>query len=426
MVGIFVAECENFRGNFYSRFLKLLYLQCHFNYNFATFDLIAEHAFGVDNANTHPFIPLDSGQPLVLKRLDEHRYFTMEFTTMSPVSFHHALLNWFDQYGRKQLPWQHPVTAYRVWVSEVMLQQTQVTSVIAYFNRFMQRFPSVEQLAAAPVDDVLQHWAGLGYYARARNLHQAAQHIVKQGTFPNTLESLTALPGVGLSTAGAILSIAFQTAAPILDGNVRRVFARFCAIEGWTGESKINQQLWQISSFYTPQQRVANYTQAIMDLGATVCTRSKPLCTLCPLIKNCLAYQQHKTTVLPTAKKSKQLPVKTLVLLGLKHQQQLYLQKRPPLGIWGGLWSLPEFSSVEAARAWCLQQQLSINSEKILPQQRHTFSHYHLDYTPLLIESDNLHHSVMEGAQQAWHNNGDIFTLALPAPISKLVQVFFK
>jgi A/G-specific adenine glycosylase len=345
---------------------------------------------------------------------------------INPNAFQHALLTWFDQYGRKELPWQQPVTPYRVWISEVMLQQTQVTTVIPYFNRFMARFPTVEHLANAPLDAVLQHWAGLGYYARARNLHQAANLIVQQGAFPQTLAELTALPGVGLSTAGAILSIAFQVAAPILDGNVRRVLARFAAIEGWTGETKITQQLWQLSRFYTPQQRVADYTQAIMDLGATVCTRTKPLCRLCPLVKNCLAYQQDKTAVLPTPKKTSQLPVKMVTLLALQHQHRFYLQQRPPVGIWGGLWSLPEFDSLEAARTWCSQQQWAIQQEKVFTCQRHTFSHYHLDYTPLLIQVDNLSHPVMEGKPNVWYNGEEIFTLALPAPINKLMQVFLS
>jgi len=345
---------------------------------------------------------------------------------MPPQLFQHALLNWFDQHGRKDLPWQQPISPYRVWVSEVMLQQTQVSTVIPYFQRFMLTFPTIEQLANAPLDVVLQHWAGLGYYARGRNLHQAAQQIVKQGFFPNTLEGLTALPGIGLSTAGAILSIAFQTATPILDGNVRRVLARFCAIEGWTGESKISQQLWEISRFYTPHHRVADYTQAIMDLGATLCTRSKPLCRLCPLMTNCLAYQQNKTGLLPTPKKSKQLSVKTIVLLGLKQQQGFYLEKRPPIGIWGGLWSLPEFATLNAARTWCLEQNIQIIEEKVFIKQRHTFSHYHLDYTPLLIYSNNPINRVMEAGQNVWYNSEEIFTLALPAPIAKLMQVFIS
>lgn len=341
---------------------------------------------------------------------------------MPPELFQHAVLTWFDHYGRKNLPWQQPATPYRVWVSEVMLQQTQVVTVLPYFNRFMQRFPTVESLAHAPLDAVLQHWAGLGYYARARNLHKAAQQIDKQGFFPATLADLTALPGVGVSTAGAILSIAFQIAAPILDGNVRRVLARFAALDGWPGEREIQSQLWQLSAFYTPNQRVADYTQAMMDLGATVCTRSKPLCACCPLMQNCQAYQQHRTGELPTRKKAKPLPIKTVVFLALTNQQRFYLEKRPPTGIWGGLWSLPEFDSLDAARAWCTQNHLAISSEKILEKQRHTFTHYHLDYTPLRLDSEN----VIEDRQNVWYNGKEIFTLALPAPITQLMQVFLS
>jgi A/G-specific adenine glycosylase len=337
--------------------------------------------------------------------------------------FQTQVLTWFDQYGRKDLPWQQPISPYRVWVSEVMLQQTQVSTVIPYFNRFMQRFPDVQTLADAPLDEVLQHWAGLGYYARGRNLHKAAGLIVAQGEFPQTLTSLTALPGIGLSTAGAILSIAFQQAAPILDGNVRRVFARFCGIEGWTGEAKINQQLWEISAFYTPQQRVADYTQAMMDLGATLCTRSKPLCLTCPVAESCVAKREGKTALLPTPKPSKKTPVKTAVFLLLQNnQQQILLEKRPPLGIWGGLWSLPEFAELATARAWCAQQHFKINQEQLFPIQRHTFSHYHLDYTPLLIQCDNPENRVMESDTQLWYKLDAINTLALPAPISRLLQ----
>lgn len=338
--------------------------------------------------------------------------------------FQHQVLAWFDQYGRKDLPWQQPVTPYRVWVSEIMLQQTQVVTVIPYFNRFMQTFPDVKSLANAALDEVLQHWAGLGYYARARNLHKAASLIVKQGEFPKTLEALTALPGIGLSTAGAILSIAFQQSAPILDGNVRRVLARFCGVEGWTGEAKINQRLWEISRFYTPQQRVADYTQAMMDLGATLCTRSKPpLCLACPLAEACVAKRDGKTAVLPTPKPSKKIPVKAVVFLLLQdNQQQVFMEKRPPLGIWGGLWSLPEFSDLVAARAWCLENDFASYAEQVFPEQRHTFSHYHLDYTPLLICTDNPTNQVMESDRQLWYKPEQIHTLALPAPISRLLQ----
>jgi A/G-specific adenine glycosylase len=342
---------------------------------------------------------------------------------MSPELFQQALLTWFDQHGRKDLPWQHPITTYRVWVSEIMLQQTQVATVIPYFNRFMQSFPNVESLANAPLDDVLQHWAGLGYYARARNLHKAANLIVKQGEFPQTIESLTSLPGIGLSTAGAILSIAFQKSAPILDGNVRRVLARFCGIEGWTGAAKINQQLWDISKFYTPAYRVADYTQAMMDLGATLCTRSKPLCFTCPISELCVAKREGKTAILPTPKPSKKIPVKTCVLLLLQDkQQQILLQKRPPLGIWGSLWSLPEFFDLTAARTWCLENNFTYQIEQIFPAQRHTFSHYHLDYTPLLIKTENPVNRVMESEINLWYKADQIHTLALPAPISRLLR----
>lgn len=342
---------------------------------------------------------------------------------LSAEIFQNQVLTWFDQHGRKDLPWQQPVTPYRVWVSEIMLQQTQVATVIPYFNRFMQTFPDLERLANASLDDVLQHWAGLGYYARARNLHKAAGLIVKQGEFPQTLEALTALPGIGLSTAGAILSIAFQQSAPILDGNVRRVLARFCGIEGWTGETKISQQLWEISRFYTPQQRVADYTQAMMDLGATLCTRSKPLCLACPVAEFCLAKRDGKTGLLPTPKPSKKTPVKTVVFLLLQdNSQQILLEKRPPLGIWGGLWSLLEFADLAAARGWCLENNFIGQKEVVFPAQRHTFSHYHLDYTPLLIYSDNPANRVMESESQLWYKFSQINTLALPAPISRLLQ----
>jgi A/G-specific adenine glycosylase len=346
---------------------------------------------------------------------------------MPPQLFQQALLTWFDQYGRKDLPWQQPITPYRVWVSEIMLQQTQVSTVIPYFNRFMQSFPELENLANAPQDDVLHHWAGLGYYARARNLHKAAGLIFAQGEFPNNLEALTALSGIGLSTAGAILSIAFQKSTPILDGNVRRVLARFCGIEGWTGEAKVNQQLWDISRFYTPMQRVADYTQAMMDLGATLCTRSKPLCLACPLAEFCVAKREGRTALLPTPKPSKKTPVKSIVFLLLEdHQQQILLEKRPPLGIWGGLWSLPEFADFSAARAWCVENGLIIQREEIFPPQRHTFSHYHLDYTPLLIHCENPANRVMESTANLWYKLEQIHTLALPAPITRLLQDLYQ
>lgn len=346
---------------------------------------------------------------------------------MQALEFQQRVLVWFDEHGRKDLPWQDPINPYRVWVSEIMLQQTQVVTVIGYFERFMLSFPSIESLAKANIDEVLKLWAGLGYYARARNLHKAAQVIVDLGEFPNTLEGLTALSGIGESTAGAILSIAFQKSTPILDGNVRRVLARFKGISGWTGGSQINKVLWKVSAEYTPQARVADYTQAIMDLGATLCTRSKPRCLDCPLNSDCIAYLEDRTTELPTPKARKKIPVKQCIFLILENQQQqILVEKRPPTGIWGGLWSLPEFSNQETAQAWCLEHAFKIQNIKPLETQRHTFSHYHLDYTPLRIYSDNPINNVMEANHQLWYKPQQTTTLAFPAPITRLLQDLYQ
>ncbi|MFU8788596.1 MAG: A/G-specific adenine glycosylase [Methylobacter sp.] len=342
---------------------------------------------------------------------------------MSPSIFQQKILAWFDQHGRKDLPWQQELTPYRVWLSETMLQQTQVATVIPYFNAFVARFPDVASLAAAPVDEVLQLWAGLGYYARARNLHKTAQIVAEQGRFPDTLDALLALPGIGLSTAGAILSIAFNSSQPILDGNVKRVLARFKAVSGWPGNSAINKQLWAISADLTPIGRVADYTQAMMDLGATVCTRSKPACPLCPLHDACLARLSDKVSVLPTPKPAKTLPVKQLVFLLLRTaDDRILLEKRPPTGIWGGLWSLPEFDSRAAVDDWCLTRHIDIAGKQTLPSQRHTFSHYHLDYTPLLIQTNNPSDFVMEANQTVWYKSEQLNRLGLAAPIKLLLQ----
>lgn len=343
---------------------------------------------------------------------------------MTVTEFQHDVLVWFDRFGRKNLPWQTNISPYRVWVSEIMLQQTQVTTVIPYFNTFMLHFPAIEDLAAAPVDKVLQLWSGLGYYARARNLHKTAQIIVESGhQFPDQLEQIIALPGIGQSTAGAILSIAFKKSQPILDGNVKRVLARFHAISGWTGDSRINKELWQLTSLYTPIERVADYTQAMMDLGATVCTRTKPKCLQCPLQQDCVAYLEDKTGILPTPRPKKTLPVKKCFLLQLSNRdRQVYLHKRPPSGIWGGLWSLPEFDSINSLEQWCRQNNMSVFQLERLPEQRHTFSHYHLDYTPILIKTDTPINFVMEANQALWYKAEQINTLALATPIKRLLQ----
>lgn len=341
---------------------------------------------------------------------------------MSPAEFQHNILNWFDKHGRKDLPWQQHKTPYRVWLSEIMLQQTQVSTVIPYFNAFTEKFPDLEQLATANLDDVLQLWAGLGYYARARNLHHAAQLIVTQGEFPNTLAGLMALPGIGQSTAGAILSMAFKQAAPILDGNVKRVLARFMAIAGWTGSSSVNKQLWAISRELTPTERVADYTQAMMDLGATLCTRRQPLCLQCPIQVACKAWRSDTVHAYPSPKPAKILPIKQCCLLLLKDtHQRVLLEKRPPTGIWGGLWSLPEFADVDDALTWCELKNFAVHTSHELTPRRHTFSHYHLDYTPLLIQCQNPINFVLEANQRVWYNEQQIGQLGLPAPIKNLL-----
>lgn len=337
-----------------------------------------------------------------------------------PAEFHFsdALLTWFDTHGRKNLPWQQDKSPYRVWLSEIMLQQTQVATVIPYFLAFTKRFPTVEELATAPLDDVLQRWAGLGYYARARNLHNAAQDIVKRGKFPDTLPELLELSGIGKSTAGAILSIAFKKSHPILDGNVKRVLTRFYAISGWTGSREIETKLWQLSEAITPVERCDDYTQAIMDLGATLCTRSKPRCGDCPLSEACEAFSTNTVANYPSPKPTKKLPIKqTFFLIIRNQQQQIWLEQRPLKGIWGGLWSLPEVETIEETKNWCQQKNLTILHQQLLISQRHTFSHYHLDYTPLCLDvetSENLNFHT----RQQWQNR------ALPAPITTLLTQF--
>jgi len=342
---------------------------------------------------------------------------------MKPSVFQQKVLAWFDQYGRKDLPWQKDRTPYRVWLSETMLQQTQVATVIPYFNAFIEKFPNIESLANAPVDEVLHLWSGLGYYARARNLHKTAQLIAERGSFPDILDELVELPGIGLSTAGAVLSIALNKSHPILDGNVKRVLTRFKAVSGWPGNSAVNKELWAISARLTPVDRAADYTQAMMDLGATVCTRSKPACERCPLNADCLARLADNIAAFPAPKPAKIIPAKQVTFLLLSDaDNRVLLEKRPPTGIWGGLWSLPEFDSIEAASDWCLTRNIHITDQQVLATRRHTFSHYHLDYTPLLVQADNHINFVMEANQTVWYKAEQLNKLGLAAPIKLLLQ----
>ncbi|RLU03999.1 MAG: adenine DNA glycosylase [Ketobacter sp.] len=342
---------------------------------------------------------------------------------LNPDQFRARILDWYQQYGRKDLPWQQQITPYKVWVSEIMLQQTQVTTVIPYFERFMARFPSVMELAQSPVDDVLQHWAGLGYYARARNLHKCAQVVCNQhkGEFPADVDALAQLPGIGLSTAGAIASISMGIAAPILDGNVKRVLTRLHAVAGWPGDKKVADKLWEIAERYTGPEQTREYTQAMMDLGATLCTRSKPACTVCPLVDNCQAAAQGNPTAYPYSKPKKEKPVRTTWMLMLQHGRELMLYRRPEQGIWGGLWSFPEYQDERS-----LQQGLDMRTPQ--PRQvnslapfRHTFSHYHLDIHPVHVLLDRKPQAIMEGHELVWYNEDQIETLGLAAPVKKLV-----
>jgi A/G-specific adenine glycosylase len=333
--------------------------------------------------------------------------------------FQSAVLAWFDREGRKNLPWQTEPSPYRVWVSEIMLQQTQVATVVPYFLRFMGRFPDLPSLALAPEDEVLGHWAGLGYYARARNLHQTARIVLRDfaGILPATVENLAALPGIGRSTAGAIVSLALRLRAPILDGNVKRVLSRYAAVEGWPGEAKTAQELWRISDYLTPVERVAEYNQAMMDLGATVCTRSRPDCGRCPLQTGCLAFKLSLTRELPAPRPKKDLPCRRCFMLVLRDGEgRFYLEKRPPLGIWGGLWSFPQFDRRDDLVAWCGQRMILAQLEA-LPQRRHTFSHYHMDYLPLVGRVGQP--SVIAEAGAGWIKPED--TSPLPAPVRRLL-----
>lgn len=334
------------------------------------------------------------------------------------------LLAWFDHHGRKDLPWQHAITPYRVWVSEIMLQQTQVSTVIPYYERFMQQFPDLPSLAQAPVDDVLSLWTGLGYYARARNLHKAAQVVMQShgGEFPTDVEAMAALPGIGRSTAGAILSISRKIRAPILDGNVKRVLARLHRVQGWTGSPATEKMLWTLAERYTPFERLPDYTQAIMDLGATVCTRSRPTCSLCPFESMCEARQHLEQDLYPQPKPGKAIPEKTVAMLIAQWDDKFWLIKRPAAGIWGGLWSFPEFSASEkpADMAASLGFKIKGRARK-LEEFRHTFSHFHLDITPVFVDVSPAANAVAEGSG-TWYKLADAKKLGLPAPVVKLLN----
>lgn len=337
-----------------------------------------------------------------------------------------TLLVWFDRHGRKDLPWQAGPVPYRVWVSEIMLQQTRVSVVVPYFERFMARFPDLTDLAAAELDDVLHLWSGLGYYARARNLHKAARVMVAEhgGSFPADIEQAQALPGIGRSTAGAVLSLALGQGHPILDGNVKRVLTRYFAVPGWPGKSAVLNRLWALAEACTPATRVADYNQAMMDLGATLCTRSRPSCRQCPLAQGCAALASDDPTAFPEPKPRKALPTREARMLVVRSPAgEVLLERRPPTGIWGGLWSLPECGPGKGADEWC-QERLGLRPRRVekLPDRRHTFTHFHLHIRPIYIELASTSGAVADNDREIWCDPRKPRTLGLATPIARILR----
>ncbi|HSH54121.1 MAG TPA: A/G-specific adenine glycosylase [Methylotenera sp.] len=340
------------------------------------------------------------------------------------TSFATRLITWQKQFGRHDLPWQNTTDPYAIWVSEIMLQQTQVTAVIGYYSKFMQRFPDIATLANATQEEVLQYWSGLGYYSRARNLHNAAVTIMDEhgGEFPQDFDTIQTLSGIGRSTAAAIASFAFHQVQTILDGNVKRVLARHFCVEGWPSAPKVEKQLWTLAEELLPAQDMVAYTQGLMDLGATLCTRSKPKCNICPLNKTCEAHLQKRVHELPTPKPRKTIPEKHITMLILLRGDEVMLEKRPPSGIWGGLWSFPETDTDDDAVAVVLKRfGAHAQANQVLPQLSHAFTHFKLHIQPQPLQVVKLTTQVRE-AGQVWLSLEDAIGAAIPTPIRKILQ----
>ena len=342
--------------------------------------------------------------------------------------FGETLLHWFDIHGRKDLPWQSPRNAYRVWVSEIMLQQTQVKTAIPYFIRFLTSFPDVDALAKASEDEVLAHWSGLGYYSRARNLHKTAMIIKNdhQGEFPRELKTLIQCPGIGPSTAAAILSLAYDMSTAILDGNVKRVLSRYFLIGGDPQQRVTQQKLWQLANGCMPEKRCADYTQAIMDFGATCCTPKNPLCTNCPLKTSCLAHQTDVVSLYPEKKTKKPLPTKQEQFLLIHTSDDLiYLEKRPSNGLWGGLWCLPNID-IGASPTSYVQETYVLHTEEAQPlmSMKHSFSHFHLHIFALTLQT-NTNINILSVAPGRWFKAHELSTLGLAKPVQIILNCFF-
>ncbi len=340
--------------------------------------------------------------------------------------FSDRLLAWFSQHGRHDLPWQLDRTPYRVWVSEIMLQQTQVVTVIPYFNRFIESFPDVVTLANAKQDDVLHHWTGLGYYARARNLHKAAKIIVEQyeGRLPSNLDGLVNLPGIGRSTAGAILSLASEQRHPILDGNVKRVLSRYHGVEGWPGKKEVEATLWSYAGQHTPDELISSYTQAIMDLGATLCIRRNPDCHHCPLSDDCFALKTARQHDFPGVKPKSSLPKRETIFAIIENNNgEILLEQRPPTGIWGSLWCFPEFSTDKSIESSLLEKYGYKIKDKIeFKSFKHTFSHFHLLIKPIHIKLKGQTNRVNDAKLLTWLNLDADQQLGFPAPVVSILK----
>ena len=337
-------------------------------------------------------------------------------------SFASRLIRWQKQHGRHDLPWQG-ADAYRVWLSEIMLQQTQVATVIPYYQRFVASFPNIAALAAATEEQVLAHWSGLGYYARGRNLHRTARLIVEKyrGEFPREFEQILDLPGIGRSTAAAICALTYRERRAILDGNVKRVLTRYCGISGSPGEKSVEARLWQQAEALLPKHDIADYIQAQMDLGATLCTRSKPKCNSCPVQSDCVALATDRISQLPTPRPRKAVPERHAVMLLLMHGNDIVLEKRPGSGIWGGLWSLPQFDDEEAAQNWFVQNEMNASNGERLETFTHAFTHFKLHITPLKIQ---LAHKPLRAAQHGsvWLDVEEALGAAIPTPVRKMLN----
>jgi A/G-specific adenine glycosylase len=341
------------------------------------------------------------------------------------IDFAARLVEWQRTHGRHDLPWQASRDPYRIWVSEIMLQQTQVATVIPYYERFMARFPDVRTVARARLDDVLAHWSGLGYYARARQLHRAALAIrdVHGGQFPCTPEAIGTLPGIGRSTAAAISVFAYGTRSAILDGNVKRVLARVCGIGGYPGGKATADALWRAAERLLPDCDIEAYTQGLMDLGATVCVRHRPKCLLCPVAGQCVARREGRVDELPTPRPRKVLPHRRTIMLVLEHKGAVLLEKRPAPGIWGGLWCFPEVSVEDDAIALCRRRfGAEVRALDRLPEVEHGFTHFSLTISPRHAEVSSVIPHVGAGEFQ-WLQNEQVREAAIPAPVRRILDL---